>query len=451
MSGRRTHSDRSEADRSTQPEPAPWVAALEGYYGTPLAPDERGALIDWLAAHGYDAYVYSPKDDPYQRGRWRDPYPPGELAALTALSASCTSAGMELGLTVSPGLDWRFGDPSELDALTAKVEQLLDVGAVCVGIQWDDVPGGGSELGADHGAAVTAVARRLDDRDVRWITCPVDYAVDTPTLYLRAFASALDDDIQLVWTGPSVLTTRLEATHVESLVDELDQPLLFGENFPVNDLGMAGVLHLGPYPERDPAAMALTDGVLVNFMALPRASRIGLAVAAHAWRHPYADRHATWRDVVAAMPGVEPLARACRGWLDDPGPDPELAEWARAAGSTDRRLRRFLTAGCRAGLDPALVGEVEPWLETWEREASVMTLALDMLELGGKPAFQDTAALARTWHAARRGRHQVFGTRFAVYPATRHDGASLVALPDAVVDRRNLTDQLVRRALGIAP
>lgn len=351
----------------------PWLAALEGYYGRPLDPQARVELVRWLPTVGYDAYVHAPKDDPYQRARWREPYPADALESLRAVAGACAEAGIGFGLTISPGLDWHLGDVADVDRLTRKIESLQPLGPATIGIAWDDTPAGGGGLGADHGAAVATVADRIGRDAVRWFTCPVDYAVSTPTPYLEQFAAALGDGIEIMWTGPSVVTDDLAAEPAVSLAATLGRPLLFAENFPVNDVGMSPALHLGPYPHRAPAAMAATTGTIVNFMSRPRASRVGLALAAAAWLDPSADRVAAWREVIAAEPGLEPLARACRSWLDDPGPDPELAEWAASAGPDDRRLHDFLDRGCRDGLDPDLAVEVEPWLVAWEREAAVMT------------------------------------------------------------------------------
>lgn len=424
------------------------MAALEGYYGPPLDPAARHDLVAWLATEGYDAYLYSPKDDPYQRARWREPYPEPELATLRDLADRCHAAGLELGLTISPGLDWRAGDAGEVDHLVAKLGQLLTAGADSLGIAWDDVPGQGAELGTEHGRAVADAVARVGPDAARWFTCPIDYAVDRPTPYLAAFAAAVGDGVPLAWTGPGVVTGRLTAADVEAVAGPLGRPLLFAENFPVNDLGMAGVLHLGPYPERDPDAMAAVAGVTVNFMDRPLASRVGLALAARAWRDPGADRAATWRQVVAGVPGLAPLARACRSWLDDPGPDPDLRAWAEAAGPDDRRLRHHLDAGCRDGLDPALAAELAPWLDRWDQEAAVMAMALSILEDDAPPPFRAVALLALAWAAAGKERVQVFGIRSALYPSTHHDGTALRARPDAVVRGSNLTDLVVERALA---
>ena len=59
--------------------------AIEGFYGSPWTTEER---LDHLAFAGrfkLNTYVYAPKDDPYHRDRWREPYPPDRAEQLRAL------------------------------------------------------------------------------------------------------------------------------------------------------------------------------------------------------------------------------------------------------------------------------------------------------------------------------------------------------------------------------
>jgi hypothetical protein len=46
---------------------------------------------------------------------------------------------------------------------------------------------------------------------------------------------------------------------------------------------MADVLHIGPYPARDPDVVPMIESTVVNFMQHPLASRIGLAAAERFW------------------------------------------------------------------------------------------------------------------------------------------------------------------------
>ena len=124
-----------------------------------------------------------------------------------------------------------------------------------------------------------------------------------------------------------------------------------------------------------------------------------------------------------------------------------LSAWADAALDGDDRLASHLRAGCRQGLDPALAAEVGPWLDQWDAEATAMLAALGLLATGRAPSIPAVWTAAATWEAARRGRPQVFGIRFALYPMTRRDGDRLVADRGAVVHGTNLTDRLWAKVL----
>lgn len=417
------------------------MAAIEGFYGPPLAHDARLDLIRWLPTGGLNAYSYGPKDDPYHRERWRDLYPASHLAAFEETLDAATSSGVQLVLTLSPGLDWHEGDDEE--ALVRKLRQLYDLGVRNLGVLWDDLPPGGEEFGRVHGRATAAAVRGLPD-DVRWMTVGVDYATSHVTRYLRGFADALPPEVTVAWTGPSITSPEVSAAEAARFFEELGRPVFFGDNFPVNDLGMSPVLHLGPAPERDADLRDLCAGVGFNFMSRPLASRIGLEVSARHWNDPSEDRHAAWEDAVAKVPGLGPLARSCRSWLTDPGPDPELRSWIEPALNGDDRLLEFLAAGCRAGLDPAWQEELDPWLTAWEAEAKVIEHAIHL----GRGAPREGFDLTQEWPALHRQHAQVFGIRFAIYAVIWRMGDLQLPDPSSVVRGGNLTDELVHAVLN---
>lgn len=432
---------------SSHPRPAGgWLGAVEGYYGPPLAHAERLALVEWLGTQGFNAYGYAPKDDPFHRARWREPYPPEKVEEFRALVEAGERAGVAIAVTISPGLDFRDG-PDDVAALIAKLRSFADLGVHVLGVAWDDVPPGGADLGARHGWAVAAAVEAIGTA-TPWITCPTDYGTPHVTSYLEAFVGSLPPEVDVMWTGPSIVSPQVSGADAAALADALGRKLLFAENFPVNDGPMSAVLHLGPYPDRSPDLVEATAGVFCNFMSRPRASRLGLAAAARFWRDPHGDREAAWRECMADIPGIEPIARACRSWVGDDGPDPELLAWLDAAAEGDGRFLGYLQGGCRKDLDPALAAEIEPWLDQWDKESHAMQLA--MAALAARPArpLELTFAMVSLWERARAGREQLFGIRWAGYPVTTRDGDDAVLLPEAVVRGENLTDQLCARAIA---
>jgi hypothetical protein len=223
--------------------------------------------------------------------------------------------------------------------------------------------------------------------------------------------------------------------------------VLFAENYPVNDGAMAGVLHLGPYPSREPGIVEHATGVFCNLMSLPLASRIGLGVAARWWQDPIGDREAHWRAVVDEVPGLLPLARAARSWVGAVDLDSELAAWAddALAGNVDA-LRAYLFAGCRGGLPDDLATELDPWLWQWDHETQAMQYALLLLEQTAKPS-ELAFVLSELWSRARHSKLQLFGVRWALYPVTERRGDRVDVHADALVEGDNLTDRLCRAAI----
>lgn len=425
-----------------------WCGALEGFYGEPYSDEARLDLVEHLSSIGATDFAYAPKGDPYQRDRWREPYPTERLEYFHDLIDLGDEVGVRISFVVSPGLDWRGGDDNE--HLAAKLHAFYALGARSLGIAFDDVPPGGAQLGRAHGQAVAGAVAALPD-DVVWSACPVDYATPVSTAYLRAFAEALPPEVSILWTGPSIVAPTITVADLAAFAESLGLPrsrVILADNFPVNDGAMSGVLHLGPYPVRDPALPSQLGGLLLNLMpGHPLASRVGLQVGVRWWRDPERDRTEAWQEVVAAIPGIVPLAVASSSWLTEPGPNPMLADLSLPA------LTAWLGRGCRADLPPEWQAELEPWLQAWEWEAFAIAFVLEAKNAALKDPGRRTEAAFGVGEAIRRLRAQtcqLFGIRYAVYPVTGLDGERTVPLRSGVVEGANVTDRICAEALAAA-
>ena len=58
---------------------------VEGFYGTPWNFDIRADLLKFCGEYNLNAYIYAPKDDPYHRSKWREPYPEEKIIELKNL------------------------------------------------------------------------------------------------------------------------------------------------------------------------------------------------------------------------------------------------------------------------------------------------------------------------------------------------------------------------------
>ncbi|MDY6272347.1 MAG: beta-N-acetylglucosaminidase domain-containing protein, partial [Selenomonadaceae bacterium] len=199
----------------------PLSGVIEGFYGTPWTEAERLDMIAFCGDHGLTAYVYAPKDDPYHREKWREPYPAAELSDLARLVAAADAHHVRFVFAVSPGLDLHLGNGEAADraAMLAKFEALYALGVRDFAVFFDDIQ---NRDGAGQAAFLRAVDGELRARhpDVHpLLTVPTEYGYDVmqdgtgaPTDYTRAFAAGLrGSGIIVLYTGDGVARRGLTA------------------------------------------------------------------------------------------------------------------------------------------------------------------------------------------------------------------------------------------------
>jgi hyaluronoglucosaminidase len=292
---------------------------IEGFYGTPWTHAERLDLIAFCGDEGFTTWVHAPKDDPYHRARWRDPYPDEDAARLTELVAAAHAAGVEFAYAIAPGLSIAYDDERDFELLVAKCEQARAIGADSIQLLWDDIE-------SRDGAAQAAVSNRLAAQlpQERLVICPVGYAGTEDTKYRRALSAELDPGIVVYWTGPEVVSHAIAREELDVAVARFGgNELLLWDNYPVNDFAPE-LLFLGPLRGRDPRLFGgRCAGLVANAMVQAVPSKLPLATVADFLRDPEGyDPHASFAralerygaEVVAAL-GAEPAAVAPPGDL----------------------------------------------------------------------------------------------------------------------------------------
>jgi hyaluronoglucosaminidase len=251
---------------------------IEGFYGPPWSHEERLDLIAFCGRHGLNTWVHAPKDDPFHRGRWRDPYPDDELERFGELASQAGRHGVELVWAIAPGLSIRADDESELEALEAKRDQLRSAGVRTVQLLWDDI---------EPDAVTPEEQAELSNRFAAGeplVVCPQGYAGNGRTPYRDAFGSRLDPQIVVYWTGPEVVPASISREDLDAARDAFDHELLLWDNYPVNDFA-PDRLFLGPLRGRDPRlAEGALAGIVANGMLQAVPSKLALATVAD-WAH----------------------------------------------------------------------------------------------------------------------------------------------------------------------
>lgn len=399
------------------------AGVVEGFYGPPWSHEERLALLADAPAFGLDTYLYAPKDDPWHRDRWREPYPADRLALLGELAAVAAAAGVRFVWAVAPGVSMRFSDDDEHAALARKAAQVWDAGVRHFAVLFDDVSPlladpadvaaygpGPRGTGRAHGAASRRFAATfLRPRGVSepLLMCPTDYTGCGRTPYRTGLAETLPRDARVLWTGRDVVVGSVTRAEVDAAAAAFGRRLVLWDNYPVNDFDRSR-LFLGPLPDRpSDVAGAPLDGIVANAMVEALPSRFALATVGEWARDPggYSPARAA-EAALRAVAGPDaaalaPLVAACRAWPPSASRDPGLAEAARRALAGDAAALDEVERRCRelaavpSGGDP-LLRALGPWLRAARHAGEAGLAACRLLRAADEATRAEArAALAR--------------------------------------------------------
>jgi hypothetical protein len=345
-------------------DPAP-LGVIEGFYGRPWSWAERAANVAFLAPYGYRFYILAPKADPFLRRRWREPHPPAEHAALTALAAHCRDHGVRFGVGLSPFELYRAFDGAAREALAAKLAAFDAMGVEDLAILFDDMRGDIPDLAARQIEIMHWIAPRT--RASRLILCPTYYSDDPvldrafgvrPPEYLAELGAGLDPAIALFWTGEEVCSRAYGLAHLARVAETLRRKPMIWDNYPVNDGPvMSQSLHLRAFTGRPAAMGAAIAGHAVNPASQAVLSRIPLVSLAESYSRGEAyDYGAAFARAAAAVLGEElgGIVRGHLSLLQDRGRD-------RLGEAGPRLLQRY------GGIDHDGAREIAAWLDgAWE-------------------------------------------------------------------------------------
>ena len=252
---------------------------VEGFYGQPWTQSQRMRLFDQMSDWGLNTYFYAPKDDLKHRAIWREPYDDPELRCLTELARACDQRSIRLIYGLSPGLDIRFADPSELEHIYTRLTQLSAVGVRHFALLFDDLPG---QLADDDrrqfgtpAAAQCAVANAVCGRmreelpDSRFLFCPTAYCermvqeqLGGPK-YLDEVGELLDRTIDVLWTGPEIISKTISPASIGALTERIRRPPVIWDNLFANDYD-GRRLFCGPFSGRPLELRDQLRGILLN-------------------------------------------------------------------------------------------------------------------------------------------------------------------------------------------
>lgn len=388
---------------------------VEGFYGTPWSHEARVSQLKFYGRNKMNVYLYGPKDDPYHSvPNWRKPYPAKEAAQLKQLVQLAHDNGVIFYWAIHPGADIKWNE-TDRDLLLKKFESMYELGVRAFAVFFDDISG--------EGAKAEKQAELLNYIDTHFIQkkkglaplvmCPTEYnkawSNDTGG-YLRTLGTTLNKDIEIMWTGNSVVHC-IDKPSLEWINPRIDRKAYIWWNFPVSDFVRDHLL-LGPVYGNGLDIAKDMSAFVSNPMEHAEASKIALySVADYAWNMQAYDSLSSWKRAIKdLLPVHYDALQVFASYNEDLGPNGHafrreesrhllpLAE-ALQKNPTDEEAILNLWKQCsllRQSADilmndhenPALIQEITPWLKEAKLVAeygeSVCLVALDCFLAGKK-------------------------------------------------------------------
>lgn len=256
------------------------LGIIEGFFGPEWSPEARLSYAPFLNRYGGDFYIYAPKRDSQLRRLWREEWSAEYTEALSALCAHFHSHGVKFGVAFSPLALGSTVSPVDRELLRARFSQLSSLAIDYLGVFFDDMPVTDGILAVQ--SEVIALALEFIPNGL--IFCPSFYSYDPilenvfgrrPPGYLEGLKGAVPYGVDICWSGPRVISDRLDQTHLNEVVNLLGRTPFIWENFFANDGPRnCKFLKLRYFSGRDEGLVNLTSAVGFNLMNQPYLSQL---------------------------------------------------------------------------------------------------------------------------------------------------------------------------------
>ncbi|XP_035702266.1 protein O-GlcNAcase isoform X2 [Folsomia candida] len=248
---------------------------VEGFYGRPWTTEQRKDLFIKMRKWGMDSYLYAPKDDYKHRFYWREQYTVEEADHLGSLISAAKDNDITFIYAISPGLDIVYSSAKDIAVLKRKLEQVTQLGCTAFAILFDDIDIEMTKADkemfksfAHAQVSVTNEAFQHVNPDT-FLFCPTQYCATraVPNVagseYLNTIGTKLDLQIDIMWTGPKVISKDITLESIDEITEVLRRPPVIWDNLHANDYDQKR-LFLGPYAGRSPHLIPRLRGVLTN-------------------------------------------------------------------------------------------------------------------------------------------------------------------------------------------
>ncbi len=296
----------------------PVRGVIEGFYGMFYTAPERNDLISFISNYDYNLYIYGPKNDRQHRARWREPYPDFIMDHFKETIELSKKAGVEFCYAIGSGVSMNYNSNSDLQLVKSKFQAFYDIGVRTFMLMLDDISATfkhkeEEERFSSYSEAHVFVANEINewlqslDSSCRLLFCPTDYHGTAPfSDYILDLGKGLHDDIELFYTGRAICSKTITVKDANDFSQAVQREPIIWDNYPVNDLGMASEMHIGPITGRDPNLSKAVKGIAVNVMSQAEASKISLITFADYFENPHSYQPwNSWEKALKVITGEE--------------------------------------------------------------------------------------------------------------------------------------------------
>ena len=392
---------------------------VEGFYGNPWSHTDRLRQFDFYGKNKLNVYIYGPKDDPYHRNQWREPYPADEAARISELAKAAAQNKVDFVWAMHPGGDIQWTE-ADLNSSVQKLEWMYGLGVRAFAIFFDDIFGAEQSKGAKQAEYMNALNREFVQKhtDVApLILCPTQYNKSwSGGSYLSDLGTTMDKDIRIMWTGATVVD-MINKSDMDWINAQIQRNAYIWLNYPVNDFCIDHML-MGPTYGNDLNIAHQLSGFVSNPMEYAEASKVSLySIADYTWNmDAYASQTSWERALQELMPDHVDAFRVFCQHNVDLGPTGhglrrkgESAAFKQAADAFLASMAHGYNAEAVEAMkgefevmiqaanellasteEPEMIAEIAPWLEVMkivgQRGEKVMNL-YTLLEKGDEQGF----------------------------------------------------------------
>jgi len=302
----------------TESSPFPIRGVIEGFYGLFYTAPERNDLITFIADHGFNLYIYGPKNDRQHRARWREPYPEFIMEQFAETVVHSMNLGVEFCYSIGSGVSINYASEEDFHLVTSKYKAFYDIGVKHFMIMLDDIAAEfhheeEKQMFNSYAEAHVHLANKLLhwlkalDNTCRLSICPTDYHGSAPfSSYIHELGKGLDQEIDIFYTGPEICSKTITEKDTADFAAAIQRKPIIWDNYPVNDLAMISEMHIGPITGREATLSNVCKGFIINTMSQAEASKIAIYTFSEYLSHPEGyEPWPSWEKALKKIAGAE--------------------------------------------------------------------------------------------------------------------------------------------------